>query len=640
MEIKKEYLGKVSVTLGGEYDDTKDYPKLCVIYTREDVSDSFGTRTIIKSYISKKSVPAGTELTNINYWQPFSITPDGVVTTEDIGKAGRVASLNELGLIPSEQLPSYVDDVLEFESKYAFPSTGERGKIYMDLGTNDQYRWSGSGYTLVTKSNVVSDINIVQDDNLQLTVTKSNNTSYTKVIPSATNSKSGVVKFGGTQMGSDDSANSAPVRPQSDNRMGVAPATIDRSGVMLPAEKSEIIKLPYGFGRGAASGKYIIYLLPKGITDLNDAISEVEIRAATESLAGIMTASDKTKLNGIQSNANRTTIKYGNDNEPLIVLEFANMTIGQELDGDNLPTGKYTVEYSLPIATSSSLGGVKFGGSTMGAADATAAAPVRPTNATGTMGVALATDSRPGVMSAADKIKLDNWKTVKVRFDDGGTTTDTEVANPILDITGNVIPLIHSQNLIEFNYNLPTAGPTTKGGIKLGNVISDTQELSDYGSASITGVYDDTLLIKLATPGSTGNDGLMSKVDKTRLDSLNTIKNALPLNVDPNLIFFVTISSTGVNTECTYVGDFSTYDMTKSYKVFVIIDGTSTAYANLVGMPEFEETYITTVKEVVGGRIVNQNRAYLPICSAVKSSAVYVDFTGMGDKLYGTLYGL
>ena len=50
------------------------------------------------------------------------------------------------GKVPSSQLPSYVDDVLEFANLAAFPGTGETGKIYIADDTNAQYRWSGSAY--------------------------------------------------------------------------------------------------------------------------------------------------------------------------------------------------------------------------------------------------------------------------------------------------------------------------------------------------------------------------------------------------------------------------------------------------------------------------------------------------------------
>ena len=53
------------------------------------------------------------------------------------------------GKVPESQLPSYVDDVVEYDSKSAFPVTGEEGKIYVDKSTNLTYRWSGSTYIQV-----------------------------------------------------------------------------------------------------------------------------------------------------------------------------------------------------------------------------------------------------------------------------------------------------------------------------------------------------------------------------------------------------------------------------------------------------------------------------------------------------------
>ena len=68
------------------------------------------------------------------------------------GTNNGVASLDASGLVPSSQLPSYVDDVLEYETKSSFPSTGEGGKIYVDISTNLTYRWSGSAYVEISKS--------------------------------------------------------------------------------------------------------------------------------------------------------------------------------------------------------------------------------------------------------------------------------------------------------------------------------------------------------------------------------------------------------------------------------------------------------------------------------------------------------
>ena len=56
------------------------------------------------------------------------------------------------GLIPSSQLPSYVDDVIEVANFAALPITGESGKIYITQDDNLTYRWSGTGYAEISKS--------------------------------------------------------------------------------------------------------------------------------------------------------------------------------------------------------------------------------------------------------------------------------------------------------------------------------------------------------------------------------------------------------------------------------------------------------------------------------------------------------
>lgn len=56
------------------------------------------------------------------------------------------------GVISSSNLPSYVDDVLEYENKTSFPTAGEAGKIYVDKDTNLTYRWSGTAYVEISPS--------------------------------------------------------------------------------------------------------------------------------------------------------------------------------------------------------------------------------------------------------------------------------------------------------------------------------------------------------------------------------------------------------------------------------------------------------------------------------------------------------
>lgn len=81
--------------------------------------------------------------------------PNKINSTEK-GAANGVATLDAEGKIPSTQLPSYVDDVLEYPDLLSFPIEGEASKIYVALDTNLTYRWSGSAYIQISESPVLS----------------------------------------------------------------------------------------------------------------------------------------------------------------------------------------------------------------------------------------------------------------------------------------------------------------------------------------------------------------------------------------------------------------------------------------------------------------------------------------------------
>ncbi|MFS2189803.1 SGNH/GDSL hydrolase family protein [Mucilaginibacter sp. Mucisp84] len=62
------------------------------------------------------------------------------------------AGLDSTGKVAAAQLPSYVDDVLEFANFASLPGSGETGKIYITTDTNSEYRWSGSAYIQIVAS--------------------------------------------------------------------------------------------------------------------------------------------------------------------------------------------------------------------------------------------------------------------------------------------------------------------------------------------------------------------------------------------------------------------------------------------------------------------------------------------------------
>lgn len=81
-----------------------------------------------------------------------NVTNHAQVKRTEMGVANGVATLGTDGKVPSGQLPSYVDDVLEYENKASLPTKGETGKIYVAKDTNLTYRWSGSAYVEISAS--------------------------------------------------------------------------------------------------------------------------------------------------------------------------------------------------------------------------------------------------------------------------------------------------------------------------------------------------------------------------------------------------------------------------------------------------------------------------------------------------------
>ena len=94
---------------------------------------------------------------NTSHTHSASDVTDGVfdaarIPTITDDKIQNVSADKITGTIPSGSLPSYVDDVVEYENQSAFPPTGEAGKIYVDTTTNKTYRWGGSDYVEISAS--------------------------------------------------------------------------------------------------------------------------------------------------------------------------------------------------------------------------------------------------------------------------------------------------------------------------------------------------------------------------------------------------------------------------------------------------------------------------------------------------------
>lgn len=84
--------------------------------------------------------------------KPTDIATETYVNNAISSKADLVG-----GLVPASQLPSFVDDVLEFANIASFPVTGTNGKIYVALDTNKTYRWTGSTYASLDEGIVLGE---------------------------------------------------------------------------------------------------------------------------------------------------------------------------------------------------------------------------------------------------------------------------------------------------------------------------------------------------------------------------------------------------------------------------------------------------------------------------------------------------
>lgn len=136
--------GKPQGTLGGD-------PVTGLVGVAVGLSQRIGNLGVLQTTAKTSSVAAINELkTAVDSKQAaLGYTAENAANK---GQANGYASLDESGKVPTAQLPSYVDDVIEAADFASLPATGESGKIYVTLDTNNTYRWSGSAYIQIGQS--------------------------------------------------------------------------------------------------------------------------------------------------------------------------------------------------------------------------------------------------------------------------------------------------------------------------------------------------------------------------------------------------------------------------------------------------------------------------------------------------------
>lgn len=193
------------------------------------------------------------------------------------GKANGLASLDDSGKVPSTQLPSYVDDVLEFDQLDQLPKPGESGKIYVVTSTNLQYRWSGTDYVEISKS---------------LALGETSSTAYPgdkgKTTTDIVNSLS------------DNLVNDVLVSQSDKNSISLTIKSITKN----PIKKNKELLLVDGEPILLTDNTPILLAdnVDDGLYDqANDKL--ITINQASSFTAGVMSASDKTKLDGLKAQA-------------------------------------------------------------------------------------------------------------------------------------------------------------------------------------------------------------------------------------------------------------------------------------------------------------------------------------------------
>ncbi len=138
--IMSSFKDKIVTALGGKSDKSATVSN--VAWSSSKLTKTInGTTTDVVSASTLKSAMSLNNVTN-----------DAQVKRSEMGTASGVATLDANGIINTSQLPSYVDDVLEYSAKSQFPATGETGKIYVDTSTNLTWRWSGTTYVEISPS--------------------------------------------------------------------------------------------------------------------------------------------------------------------------------------------------------------------------------------------------------------------------------------------------------------------------------------------------------------------------------------------------------------------------------------------------------------------------------------------------------
>lgn len=337
------------------------------------------------------------------------------------GAPNGLASLNESGIIPSAQLPSYVDDVIEVDTFSNLPGTGESGKIYIVQDTNLTYRWSGTDYVEISKSLALGETSSTaySGDKGKATTDKLNRIPD-KLITDTVN-----VNQSTTEAVLNFTTYRQEAQQVGRNTLTITSATISQAGLMSSSDKTKLD----GLKDQAGITSDIDAVQTNLETHINNKSNPHEVTKDQVGLGNVDNTSDankpisnatQTALNGKFSATDGNALKQRVDNIPELVA--TDITVDSDNDSVNISLDKTSIVDGTLSGT--------------------------------TININSATASKAGILVPTDKSKIDkiitNGNGTKY-LSDNGTYKEVSGGSSSSDI--NIIELRDIRDIISIVYH-------------------------------------------------------------------------------------------------------------------------------------------------------------------------------------------
>lgn len=337
------------------------------------------------------------------------------------GAPNGLASLNESGIIPSAQLPSYVDDVIEVDTFSNLPGTGESGKIYIVQDTNLTYRWSGTDYVEISKSLALGETSSTAypGDKGKATTDKLNRIPD-KLITDTVN-----VNQSTTEAVLNFTTYRQEAQQVGRNTLTITSATISQAGLMSSSDKTKLD----GLKDQAGITSDIDAVQTNLETHINNKSNPHEVTKDQVGLGNVDNTSDankpisnatQTALNGKFSATDGNALKQRVDNIPELVA--TDITVDSDNDSVNISLDKTSIVDGTLSGT--------------------------------TININSATASKAGILVPTDKSKIDkiitNGNGTKY-LSDNGTYKEVSGGSSSSDI--NIIELQDIRDIISIVYH-------------------------------------------------------------------------------------------------------------------------------------------------------------------------------------------